>query len=109
MTLGRQMNNCIGPETVKCRAHCRGITDIRLQKVVTTIGRKRVERSEIGGVRQLVNVEHSCARNLDEMPTYRRADKPGAPCDQNSHLGPVLLLMDPRVSNTRRLWVPIRK
>ena len=77
MRFGGQMQYCVGLEGAQQPGHGGAVADIALMKAVARIVLNRLQRIEVGGIGQLVEVQHLGADLADQEPTYRRADKPG--------------------------------
>ena len=55
------------------------------QDVARMIG-EHLERFEIGGISELIDIDDESARRTDQMPADSRADEPRTACDEYAHV-----------------------
>jgi len=85
MRFGGEMQHRIRLERTQQPGHDGAVANIAALKTVSRVLLDGLQRFEIGGVGQLVEVQHLGADLADQKPAHRRADKPGPAGNQNFH------------------------
>jgi hypothetical protein len=98
VTLGGEMHHRVGLVPAEDRRHGALVADVRLDEAVARRTGDRVQRSEIGRVGQLVDVDNFVVVLQDEMAAYRRSDEPGAPGHEYLHAAPQGVLATAKIS-----------
>jgi hypothetical protein len=80
MRLGGKMQHRVRLERAQQPGHGGAVADIAAMKAIARVVLDRLQRIEIGGIGQLVEIQHLGAGLADQQPTHRRADKPGPAC-----------------------------
>ena len=85
VALGGQVHHGIGRVLGEHRVHGGAVADVGADEGVARAVGDRLERAQIGGVGQLVDIDDVRVRLAHEMAADRRADEAGSPCDDDLH------------------------
>ena len=83
VAFGGEMHHRVGRVPLEDVVHRRAVADVGADEAVARAARNRLERAEIGGVGQLVDVDDRAVGLPHEIAADRRADEPRAPRDDD--------------------------
>ena len=85
MALGGEMHHRIGGMLGEHRIHGVAVADVGADEGVARAVGDGLERAQVGGVGELVDVDDVRVRLAHEIAADRRADEAGSPCDDDFH------------------------
>src|SRR5262245_5669294 len=76
MALGGEVDDDVRIEDLESTFERETVADVSLNEAVPLVTRDGIERAQVAGVGQLVEVQHAMIARLDQVSDERRADEP---------------------------------
>jgi hypothetical protein len=85
LAFGRQVHDDVDGLVLEDRGHQSGVADVALDEAIATVGGDGLERRQIGGIGQRIEIDHAVCRVADQVAAHGRADEARAAGDEKIH------------------------